>query len=283
MIEDYEYFGKYDEENSKSEMNLEDQIREWLGTMELMFDYINSNKPDILNKFLNIVEAKYSKEIGNASFELSDLGFDKIDNDQTLLSSHPRFKNLSLQIIMKYLPLRDDYILSEKLEPIKWVDHCRAKYTLLYHRITALVEILGRDAGIEFFKEYVHFRGKELAKKHKRNFAIEQARENFVKSWKESNGFEFGVVDFDKAKFLAKFDRCVSHESMKHVEDQELAYYAVCYSGPIISEYLNENVSMRRSVTLFTGDFCDELYWDRKVHDQPEQPSHEFSRKIVRK
>ena len=94
---------------------------------------------------------------------------------------------------------------------------------------------------------------------------------------------EFGVVDVYEAAFLAKFDRCVSHESMKHVKDQELAYYAVCYPGPRLLEHAHQDISMRRTQTLFTADFCDELRWDRHVHDEPEQPSLEFSRKIVPK
>jgi len=104
-----------------------------------------------------------------------------------------------------------------------------------------------------------------------------------MKAWSEGGAMEFGVVDVYDAAFLAKFDRCVSHESMKHVDDQELAYYAVCYPGARLLEYVHENISMRRTQTLFTADFCDELRWDRHVHDEPEQPSLEFSRKMERK
>ncbi|MCK5266352.1 MAG: L-2-amino-thiazoline-4-carboxylic acid hydrolase, partial [Candidatus Thorarchaeota archaeon] len=162
-------------------------------------------------------------------------------------------------------------------------DYCRAKYTLLYHQITTLVEILGREVGIDSFKDFVQFWGRELAKKGKGSHTIEQVRENRVKAWSEGGAMEFGVVDVYEAAFLAKFDRCVSHESMKHVEDQELAYYAVCYPGPRLLEYAHQDISMRRTQTLFTADFCDEFRWDRHIHDEPEQPSLEFSRRIVPK
>ena len=94
---------------------------------------------------------------------------------------------------------------------------------------------------------------------------------------------EFGVVDIGEAGFLAKFDRCVSHEAMKHVEDQELAYYVVCYPGARLLEYTHENIRMRRTQTLFTAEFCDEFRWDKHREENPEQPSHEISRKLVRK
>ncbi|MHA2164046.1 MAG: L-2-amino-thiazoline-4-carboxylic acid hydrolase [Candidatus Thorarchaeota archaeon] len=282
MNPEYEYYGTYNED-ARGEVDLERQIRDWLWTMDLMFDYIESSRPGIIEEFLETVERKYVRELEGTSFVLGDVGFDKIANDQTLLGSRPQFKDKGLRIIMKYIPLREGYILSEENEPIRWIDYCRAKYTLLYHQITSLVEILGRDPGIDFFKDFVQFWGKEIGKKPKGTHTIEQVRENRVKSWSEGGAMEFGVVDFYEAAFLAKFDRCVSHESMKHVEDQELAYYAVCYPGPRLLEYAHQNISMRRTQTLFTADFCDELRWDRHVHDEPEQPSLEFSRKLVPK
>ena len=102
-------------------------------------------------------------------------------------------------------------------------------------------------------------------------------------AYKAFGGFNFGVIDINENAFLAKFDKCVWHESMKQVDDQELAYYAVCYPGPRLRRHADYNVWLRRSVTLFSGEFCDELRWDRHVHDEPEQPSNEFSRRIVPK
>ncbi|MHA2152020.1 MAG: L-2-amino-thiazoline-4-carboxylic acid hydrolase [Candidatus Thorarchaeota archaeon] len=282
MSPEYEYYGSFDE-NASGEVNIEGQIRDFLLTMEIMFDYIESDRPEILEDFLEKVEVKYAKELEGTSFVLGDVGFDKVVDDQTLLGSYPQFKNQGLRIIMKYIPLREGHTLREENDTLRWIDYCRAKYTLLYHQITTLVEILGRESGIDFYKEFVEFWGKELAKKGKGTHSIEEVRENRVKAWKEGGAMEFGVVDVSEAAFLAKFDRCVSHESMKHVDDQELAYYAVCYPGPRLLEQAHQNISMRRTQTLFTADFCDELRWDRQVHDKPEQPSLEFSRKIVRK
>jgi len=282
MNQEYRYYGTYDE-NATDNISLEREIRDWLWAMELMFDYIEKHKPEIREAFLKDVEEKYTKELESTSFVLDDVGFDKITNDHTLLGSYSRFKDLGLRIIMKYIPLKEGYILSEEAESIKYIDYLRAKHILLYHKITTLAEILGREEGIQFFADFVQHWGKEVAKKMKTFDTIEHARKSYVKFWKESNAFEFGVVDTHEAAFLAKFDRCVWYESMNHVEDQELAYYAVCYPGPRIGAYVRQNISMRRSVTLFTGDFCDELRWDKHVHDEPEQPLHEFSRRMVPK
>jgi hypothetical protein len=282
MSPEYEYYGLYDEDAS-GEVKLEGQVRDFFLSMELMFDYVGISEPEILDVFLEKLADKYAKEIEDSFFVLDSVGFDKISSDDTILNSHPQFKDQGLRIIMKYIPLREGYTLSDVTETIRWIDYCRAKYTLLYHQITTLVEILGRESGIEAYKEFVEYWGKELSKKGKGSHAYADVREERVKSWSKGGAMEFGVVDVDDASFLAKFDRCVSHESMKHVEDQELAYYAVCYPAPRLLEYIHENISMRRTQTLFTADYCDELRWDRHVHPNPEQPSLEFSKKIVRK
>ena len=278
----YEYYGNYTEEAS-GEINVEGQIRDWLKTTELMFNYIESKKPEIREEFLEKVRRNYERELKGTSFVLSDVGFDKIANDQTLLGSYPQFKDQCLRIVMKYIPLKEEYRLSEENDTIRWLDYCRAKYTLQYHQITSLVEILGRETGIAAFKEFVDFWGEDLAKNPKGKHTIDEVKENRVKAWSTGGAMEFGVVDVGEAAFLAKFDRCVSYESMKHVEDPELAYYVVCYPGARLLEYAHQNISMRRTQTLFTADFCDELRWDRHIHPELEQPSLEFSRNMVRK
>lgn len=281
MNPEYEYYGTYDE-NATAKIKLDDQIRDWLWTAELMFDFIGLNRPEILDSFQEKVHEKYSSELRGTSFILNDVGFDSLLKDQSILESYTPIKDLSLQIIMKYIPIEKSSNLSE-ISEVRYIDYLRAKHMLLYHRIVTLVELLGREEGIQFYKDFVQFWAKKVAEKGQWKVTLKQARDSSVQYWKASNAFEFGVVDFDDDMFLAKFDRCVWYESMKHIEDKELAYYTVCYPGPRIGRHAHENVILRRSVTLFTGDFCDELRWNRHVHDEPEQPSHEFSRRIVPK
>ena len=281
MTLEYEYFRPYDPDCG-DEINIEGQIRDWLWTMDLMLEFVNVEKPEILREFITKITSKYENDLGTDSHILSDVGFDKLLNDQTVLVFCENLKARTLQLIMRNIHFREGYILSEEKEFIKWFDYCRAKYMLFYHGIASLVEILGREEGIKFYQDFVQYWGKELAKKGKNSVTLPEARKAWVKGW-SGGGMEFGAFDFDEHMFLCKFDRCVSHESMKHVEDQELAYYTVCYPAPKIQVHTFENVRLRRSITLFSGNFCDELRWDPHVHDEPEQPSHEFSRKIVSK
>ncbi|MFW9848602.1 MAG: L-2-amino-thiazoline-4-carboxylic acid hydrolase [Candidatus Thorarchaeota archaeon] len=282
MIPEYEYYGTY-HENASCKINLEEQIHEFLWNIELMFDYIETNKPEILESFREKVENKFTEELEGTSFFPRDVGLNVILEDQSILDSYTTIKELGLKLIMKYIPLEKGDNLSGKLLEVRQIDHLRAKHMLLYHRINSLVELLGREDGIQFFKDFVEYWGKKVAEKGRWKVTLKQARESLVPYWEGSDAFEFGVGDIDENMFLTKFDRCVWFESMKDVEEQELAYYTVCYPGPRVGKHAHEEILMRRSVTLFTGDFCDELRWNRHIHDNPEQPSHEFSSKIVPK
>lgn len=281
MNSEYEYHGKYTH-SASGDINLEGQIRDFLRTMELLFDYVKMSKPEIFEDFSKKIEEKYTKELKDTTFVLEDVGFDRIADDQSLLGAYPHFKDLGLKVIMKYIPLSKGYVLNKDPISMRWLDYCRAKYTLQYHQITTLVDILRREDGIQFFKDFVDYWGNQLSKEGKGKHTIEEVRENRVKAWSEGGAMEFGVADIGPG-FLAKFDRCVSHESMKHVDDQELAYYVVCYPGERLLDYVHENIRMRRTQTLFTADFCDEYRWDKNVDPEAEQPSLEFSRKLVKK
>ncbi len=282
MTDNYEYFGTYDVD-AKATIDLEEQIRDWLWSAELMVEFISVDRPEILDTFLKIIEAKYSNDLENTTLTLSDVDFHKVRDDSSLLGSYPNIKDFCLLIGLKYISLEKGYSLSGEKEPTKRLEILRAKHILLYHRITTLVEILGRENGIQFYKDFVNYWGKELAKKEQDTTKYADLRISAVKFYIESNGFEFGVVDIDDYQFLAKFDKCVWHESMKDADDQELAYYTVCYPGPRLSRYNRQNFLVRRTVTLFDNDFCDELCWDRHVHDEPEQPSLDFSSRLVPK
>ncbi len=281
MIPEYVYYGNYDQ-NAMTKVNLNQQIRDWLWTMGLLLDFIDARKPNILDSFVERLDARYSREVEGTPFVLNDVGFEEILEDQSILGAYVPIKDLGLQVVMKYIPLEKGNRISGPSD-IKSIDHLRAKHMLLYHQIAALVDTLGRVAGIQFFKDFVEFWGEEVAKKGHWKVTLKQARQELVPYWENSNGFEFGIVDLDDEMFLAKFDRCVWYDSMSHIADKELAYYTVCYPGPMIGRHAHEEIMMRRSVTLFTGEFCDELRWNRHVHDEPEQPSIEFSKQIVQK
>jgi len=84
MTLEYEYFEPYDLDCG-DEIDLEGQIREWLWTMDLMLEFVSTQKSDILDTFLEKVASKYESDLGTESHVLSDVSLDKILNDESVL------------------------------------------------------------------------------------------------------------------------------------------------------------------------------------------------------
>ncbi|MCY3412807.1 MAG: hypothetical protein INQ03_14310 [Candidatus Heimdallarchaeota archaeon] len=277
---EYEYYGRLDM-NTGSEFNIHNSIRNWLWEMEITILYIKESYPDNFNKILSAIEEKYFTV---TEYDFERYGFDMILENKEILVDFPRLKQKALQFVLHHLQSIENFILSENPVFIRWMDFLKPMYLLIYHRVCAIVEIMGREKGLEYYIEILHHVGKQLAMKNGvGSTSIAEVRENRVNSWKESNAFEFAVVDTNEHSFLAKFDKCISYESMKHVDDQELAYYSVCFPGTIYLQYYHDKLSLRRTQTLFSADFCDEYRWDRSIMKDPEQPSLELSKQLVKK
>jgi hypothetical protein len=98
-----------------------------------------------------------------------------------------------------------------------------------------------------------------------------------IKRWTETGLGNFTRVIFDNHKILYKFDKCMTPEVLKELNDPEFAYLCSCYVGDA-PDFNFGNQFLRRTQTLHHGSFCDELYWDPRVHDDPEQPPLEFTK-----
>ncbi|MFW9812629.1 MAG: hypothetical protein ACFFF9_09235 [Candidatus Thorarchaeota archaeon] len=154
----------------------------------------------------------------------------------------------------------------------------KSENLISYMMISQLVNLAGRDSGIELWKDYVEHKARNAPPREINAF---KDIRNDMAHMNESGGFAFTIHDFDENMFVGRFDKCVVYDSLEDQDDHELAYYATCYSGMTITNRRDWCLRMRRTQTLFSADYCDELYWNREVYDEPEQPSLEFTRKMV--
>jgi hypothetical protein len=198
-----------------------------------------------------------------------------------LVEEHPILKKeevlgpLALRFMLERLNLSE--VVEGKAKSLA-LDVEKGDNIIPYTALSHLVDILGRDQGIALWKEYVEFRAKNAPP---RDLESSQAMREGMGRMNESGGFAFTVHDFDENMFVGRFDKCVVYDSLKDMEDSELGYYVTCYTGMTIGNHRDWCVRMRRTQTLFSAEYCDELYWNREVYDEPEQPSLEFTGKMT--
>jgi len=185
--------------------------------------------------------------------------------------------SLALQFMLEQLNLST--VEEGKARPL-FLNVEKADNIIPYTALTHLVNMFGRDQGIELWKEFIEFRAKKAPPPPPEFNSFKAMREG-VNRMHESGGFAFTVHDFDENMYVGRFDKCVVYDSLKDAEDHELAYYVTCYSGMTIGNRQEWCVRMRRTQTLFSADYCDELYWNRDVYDEPTQPPLEFTKKMT--
>ena len=272
---EYEYYRTYDP-NATTEVDLNDFLQNYFSFINKFFNYIKTNKQIIHEKFCAKIQDRLSNDLISYNFDLGHSLLNKIRENIPFLNQYPLF----LKLVFKYYDFQEIKELDHGKYKIGFIKFLKAKHMVLYHFLKTLEEILGRDIAIQLYKDFILYNVR-TTDKEKQKMACSEARKSYVKFWAECGGFNFAIYDFDEDMWVAKFDKCVWHESMKDVEDQEIANYVVCYPGTINTFYLNVYVIKKTSQTLFQGDICDELYFSRNVHIDPVSPSQEFLRKLV--
>jgi hypothetical protein len=247
-----------------------------LTNTDRLLKYIADTRPGILDDYGASVITKLDNYVQGYRSEMQDLDFRQICEPLSFSKTFPAIFELSLHLVGKQLKIPQDHSFASRKVEVWTVDSLGARSVPRYHRIKALVEVLGKDAGIQVFKDFVeHIFEQPPEKRDQRSF--KEFKEMLINSWSRSESFDFVIADLDDHMFVAKFNKCTRYEALKHLDDPEIGFLAQCYEGPVNVARITRNFRLRRQVTLFDHHFCDELFWDSQVHgENPAQPSLEF-------
>ena len=270
--------------NAKSEIEIEPNswIQDQLGNMNSVLKYLTEFRP----KFVDDYVQHLIKRLRNAidSIEKKDGFYDFPAEEQKFesLDKFPKLRKISREFLLTHLnPLMKSSSNSEKYI-VYGLNRANAGERISYHRVKSFAEMLGKDEGIELYTKILTKLVEDMHKKNpqKSDRTVTKSREGAIKWWCETGLANFTYCVLDEHMDVYRFDKCFTHEALKDFNDPDIAYYASCYIGDIPAYNKGRIIHMRRTQTLHHGDFCDELYWDSRVHDNPKQPSLDFTRKL---
>jgi hypothetical protein len=272
---DYEVYNGYNPK-AMTEITVSDFLQNTLVRLEQMFEFLQQSSKELVGPFsTGLIEA--------LSSQVNQKDIDQFLNECSVaLEAHPLWNTLHklssfiFRFMLEQLDLSN--IVDGKAN-VFFLNAEKSENLISYMMISQLVKLAGRDSGIELWKGYVEYKAKHAPPREPTKF--KDMRDSMLANMNESGGFAFTIHDFDENMFVGRFDKCVVYDSLKDQDDPELAYYATCYSGMVIGNRRDWCLRMRRTQTLFSGDYCDELYWNREVYDEPEQPSLELTRRMV--
>ncbi|NHJ05428.1 MAG: hypothetical protein EAX90_11425 [Candidatus Heimdallarchaeota archaeon] len=152
-----------------------------------------------------------------------------------------------------------------------------------YHSVKAFAELLGKEEGIKLYTKIITRMIEDASKRNpqKSDISTSDYCKRAIKSWCDYGMADFSYIELDEHKTIFRFDSCFAHEVLKDFNDPDIAYYASCYVADLPAFNEGKIIKLRRTQTLHHSDFCDELYWDSRYHDNPEHPTKDFLEKMI--
>ena len=267
-------------------INPVDVISENCSRLDFVLRYLSQLKPKRVNDYTIALEKRLQDDIKGFRIDYSALNFDEILKDREYLNRYPDLRELMIQYVFNELKLQEEYQPSSEEVEVSLMDWLRSSNVFRYHRVKAIVDIMDREEGIQLWKDMVYRATQDSLKSsdEERHPPIKEITEGWMKEGEtgESN-FELTVVSYDDHKVALRFDRCPVFDSVKHLEDREVAYLSYCWTGYPEQE-LNKKARRKNTPqTLYQSNYCVEFYWNNDVHPDAQPPSSEFWEKNASK
>jgi hypothetical protein len=269
--------------DARRTINLNDLVRENLTRINGTLRYLDELRPDLVTQYADSLAKRLETAIDDFQVDYSEMKTKDIVSELDFLSRFIELEDLIVRFTFKQLNLPSSYRPLENEIDVLSKDWLKATNILKYERVKAILDVIPRDEGIELWKSMV-FRATEAYmenNKEELHPPISEIIDGWMKAGsEEDSNFHYSVVKFDDYKVALKFDRCPVYDSVKDLDDPEVAYLSYCWTGKP-EEELNDRVRRKNTPqTLHTSDYCIEFYWDNNVHPNAVPPSAEFLRTI---
>jgi hypothetical protein len=258
-------------------------IKAQLEKVDATIRMFNRIKPDDLESYITHLISKFGEIIGNYDFESGAFNWELLRKDTKLLQNYPELEQLIFLYTCMVLEVPKDY--ESKLGEIEldFFDWIKVLRRIPYFLVKTIVDIHGKEKGIEIYKQTVpHYLDELISKNPPREhedpeaITIIEFNERQTKAWCECGLGDFTVCTYDDYKIVYRFDSCLTPEALKEFNDPDIAYLSSCY----VSDHpkFNEGrvIHLRRTQTLHHSEFCDELYWNNLVYPNTEHPPIDF-------
>ena len=271
--------------NTELKFNPVDKIKEQIEKTDRIVKYLIKLRKDIAPKYVRALIKRLQSVVNGYTVEINSKDFQDLNDKLTSIKIGETLANLIIYYMAKSLEIQDKSEIKSENAIFTSLNRSKSMEGLSYYRVKAFADVLGKDEGIKLYSKILGLVVTETNKDLKINEknTVKIRNEYAVKNWCKEGVGDFTFTFINENQVLYRFDRCVTHEALKDFNDPDIAYIASCYLGDIPEFNEPDFIHLRRTQTLHHGDFCDELYWDTRVHkEHPKQPSLEFTKELAK-
>ncbi|NHJ41220.1 MAG: hypothetical protein FK731_14405 [Asgard group archaeon] len=258
-------------------------ILDEIKTTDLVLRFLSEINIELVSNYVSALKKRLEKEVDKFTIDTESLNFKSIENEISKLKQNDELTKLVIHYIAKSLKLPEDSKIASEIIEVTNYNRAFALERSSYYRVKAFTDILNKEKGIELYTKIL---GKIVTERHSKGKpnaedTIKSANKSTIKQWCNDGIVDFTFTFIDDNQAIYRFDKCVTHEVLKDLNDPDVAYIASCFIGDIPEFNQGRIIHLRRTQTLHHADFCDELYWDsREFKKPPKQPTIEFTKNI---
>jgi len=261
-----------------------DVIKENCSRLNNVLQYLSQLRPQRVRDYTIALEDRLRRDIQDYQTDYSSLNIDKNLIECEFLNRYPDLLDAMILFALKELQLSTAYELGSGMVEVSLMSWLKTLNIFRYHRVKAIVDIMERNEAIELWKDLVYRATQESLKSSTDEChpPIKEIAEGWIKEGESGESrFELTVVSFDDHKVAVKFDQCPVFDSVKHLDDREIAYFSYCWTGQPEQE-LNKKARRKKTLqTLYHSDFCVEFFWNNDIHPDAEPPTTDFWDQIM--
>jgi hypothetical protein len=242
-----------------------------LNRVSFIIEFIQKNKPDILNDYIKTLNNQFSK------LKQYDI---QVSHNTDILKNYPEIHRGCINKILNLLNYEkyDDYMIEEIVE-IKVDDMIRSMYVMGYYLTYPLVEILPYSDAIELNKQitnYIIQTDPVYASEY--NTIDDYLNDSWIKFFDQWKAHDAIIGKSNENTIIAKITKCRWYELMKEMNlDPSFFYSIVCYSDYEMRKKSNPYFELTRTKTLVEGeDYCDFCDRDTRYAKNYSHPPEEF-------
>ncbi len=273
VVEIIEKFKSVHNPDISYEMSLQSVLSRPLNDIDLFIGYLNDHYPELTDSFHSILCSKLKKITNNSKIETDIFEF-KPDNLRDYPNLEETFRVAVLQLL-RYEKYASSVIDGKAVFAFKDI---LQSYLIPAALIAeAMVKLLSRDDGLEFYSNYVDFRTD-----HEQRIPPKESIEelfDYLKSLYTESPLEWSLyLGKDRALYV-KITKCLWSEVLKEF-DSEIGYAVACHYDFNATKQYNENFVLSRTKTKILGDtYCDFCWRDTRLGDG-KHPNDDFWEKL---
>lgn len=247
-----------------------------LKRLDFIIGFVEEYKPTIKKEFIKNLEIQYKNLVKKDSVNEKKINVEEILANFKLLQIPTELAQLSLNFFLQNLQLTDDFDWEKDRVKVMNKNLIHSFLLPRYYNLMALIETLGREEGIKFYKRYITHFVIEKRKTQKSNPVnieglFEECKNRPPSEWE----CYYSIIS--EGKFLYRNNNCVWADALQDYPDSELKYLICCYGDYEDARSKNDHFILTMEHTIAQGDsYCSRIFHDTRIDYNLKHPPKEF-------